>query len=241
MKKLLLILALLLVMTSLYGCSNKSFEYEGDYLDLYTEALYSIPGTKGFIQSEIRFDPEITIIEYDDYGRVLFVYYEGNDISTYSLLVMQYSNENEACFYSTNSYISSSGNEFDENDILKLKEDNDWNNEIIQANCSCEQINASKKTSPLSYEQIRPFYELVFPDDEHFSDDRTLEYYLTDEYGRVLIVAEARFSNQWAVMLFNPDATYDSDNGYHIFTDFYTYQNDLTDFKELNHWNEPFE
>lgn len=239
MRKLLLILTLLLVIACMYSCGNQSFEYEGEYVNLYSQALNSIPGTEGFIQSEIRFDPEINILEYDDNGRILFTYHEGNKISPYSLLIMQFSNENEVCYYPENSFISSSENVFDDIDISQLKADNDWNAEIIQTKCNCVPIKTSKDPLLLSYEQIKPFYEFVFPGDENFSDDRMLKYFLSDDYGRVLIVAEARLTDEWAIMMFLQDGTYDSENGYLILTDFYTYQKSLHDFLEDVSWNAP--
>ncbi|MGD9910374.1 MAG: hypothetical protein AB7U79_07235 [Candidatus Izemoplasmatales bacterium] len=239
MRKLIMIFTMLLVIFGIQSCRNYSFEYEGDYSNLYTQALNVIPGTKGFIQSEIRFDPEIDILEYDDNGKILFTYFEGNNISSYSLLVMQYSDENEVCYYSNLNFISSSDNEFSESEIEEIKIDNDWNSEIDNNRIKCSEIARTKQDSPLTYEQIAPLYEYIFPDDEHFPDDRNLDYYISDDYGRVLIVAEARLSDEWVIMLFNSDGTYDSEVGYRTFTDYFTYQDGLIDFLESSPWNEP--
>ncbi len=239
MKKIIMILTVCLVSVGIYSCGNYSFEYEGDYSNLYTQAINVIPGTKGFIQSEIRFNPEIDILEYNDNGKILFTYFEDNNISSYSLLVMQYSDENEVCYYSDQNFISSLDNEFSESEIEEIKIDNDWNSEIDGNRIKCSEIARTKQDSPLTYKQIAPLYEYIFPDDEHFPDDRNLDYYISDDYGRVLIVAEARLSNEWVIMLFNPDGTYDSEEGYRIFTDYFTYQEDLNDFLESSPWNEP--
>lgn len=238
MKKIVSIL-IIIVSILLYSCQEQSFEYGGEYLDLYTQAINNIPGAKGFIQSEKRFDPEIVVLDHDDYGRVLYQYYEGNNISRYSLLIMQYSNQQEVCYYSDKTFISSIDNVFNENDITQLKTDNDWNIEISENKQDCFPINSSKDQSPISYEQIKPLYEQIFTDDDIYSDDRMLNYFLSDDYGRVLIVAEARLSDKWVIMMFYPDGSYDRTKGFKIFTDYYTYQETLQSFLNDVGWNTP--
>ena len=228
-----------MLLVFLAGCTHEKYTYTGDYPDLYTEAIYTIPDTAGFMLSEIYENPRITFIESDEYNRVLFQYFEGNNISTYSLLVVQYSKKDEVCFYSGKNYISSSSDEFDETRISQLKVDNDWNIELDENKCDCVQIVTSKAPLPLPFEQIKPFYELVFPGDEHFSDDRWIRYYQSDNYGRILITVEARNVDEWAIMMFYPDGTFDSQNGFLVLSDYYTYQNQLEEFKDNNNWNEP--
>ncbi|MDY0139211.1 MAG: hypothetical protein RBR50_05905 [Candidatus Izemoplasmatales bacterium] len=237
MKKLYLILHTLLLLI-LIGCTSKTFSYTGDYLDFYTEAIYTIPDTSGFMISEIYENPRIELIESDEYDRKLYTYFEGNNISTYSLLVMQYSTEDEVCFYSGKNFISSFTGEFNDDDIAKLKLENDWDTDLDENKCNCISITTYKEPLPLSYEQIKPFYEYVLPGDEHFSDDRWIKYFISDNYGRVLVTVESRYSDKWVVMLFNPDGTFDNENGYLILTDYYTYQYELETFKDNNGWNE---
>lgn len=238
MKKIILILYSIMLIF-LISCTHETYTYSGEYPDLYTEAIHSIPGTSGFMLSEIYENPRIELIESDDYNRKLFKYYEGNNISTYSLLILQYSTGDEICFYSENNYISSSTEEFEETSISQLKLDNDWNIELDENKSVCVSITTSKSSIPLSYEQIKPFYESIFPGDKHFSDDRWIRYYQTDNYGRILLTVEARNVDEWAIMMFNQDGTYDSQYGYLVLSDYYTYQNQLKEFKVTNNWNEP--
>ena len=70
MKKIVSIFTIIIVSILLISCQEQSFEYEGEYLDLYTQAINNIPGAKGFIQSEKRFDPDIVVLVHDDYGRI---------------------------------------------------------------------------------------------------------------------------------------------------------------------------
>ena len=239
MKKIFIILIALLIIP-LASCTDITYSYSGDYPDLYSVVLYSIPDTIGYFSSEIMENPRIELLETDDFGRKLFMYYEGNSVSTYSLVIQQYSLENEVCFYSDYDFISSPSEQFSEEAISLLKTNNDWNNELQESNCECKQQITKKGQVPLSFDQIQPFYEIVFPGDEHFSDDRWIRYFLTDDYGRILVTVEARNKDEWAVMAFNPDATYDAENGYLVLTDFFTYQSLLKDYKETIGWNEPF-
>ncbi len=240
MKKMCLILCTLLSVL-LVSCTNEPSEYTGEYPELYSVAINSIPDTFGFFVTEIIENPRIELIESDNYNRRLFLYFEGNNISTYSLLVVQFSTENEVCFLSGQNYISSPSEDFDETSISQLKIDNDWNTELSEDKCDCVPITTSKDPLPLSYEQIKPFYESVFPGDEHFSDDRWIRYFISDDYGRILITVEARNVDEWAIMMFYPDGTYDSEDGFLIFTDFYTYQGQLVDYLENANWNEPLQ
>jgi hypothetical protein len=240
MKKINLVFYLILLVF-LAACTHETYTYTGDYPDLYTEAIYSIPNTSGFILSEIYESPRIKFIESDNHNRKLFLYYEGNNISTYSLLILQYSTGDEVCFYFDNNYISSPTEEFEETSISQLKSDNDWNIELDESKSECVSITSSKAPLPLSYEQIKPFYESVFPGDKHFSDDRWIRYYQSDSYGRILVTVEARNVDEWAIMMFYPDGTFDNQNGFLVLSDYYTYQNQLEEFKEDNNWNEPLD
>lgn len=238
MKKIL-ILFCAIGLTLLSGCTTNTFSYTGDYGDLFSVVMFSIPNTLGYFSSEIIENPRIELLETDDYGRKLFFYYEGNNVSTYSIVIQQYYSENEVCFYSDINFISSPSEQFSENAISQLKTDNDWNTEIQEGKCECKPQISSKGPIPLSFDQIQPFYEIVFPGDEHFSDDRWIRYFISDEYGRVLVTVEARNVDEWAVLAFYPDGTFDAENGYLLLSDYFTYQTLLEEFKKSINWNNP--
>ncbi|MDD3127215.1 MAG: hypothetical protein PHT27_06335 [Candidatus Izemoplasmatales bacterium] len=241
MKKIVLFICLVIFSLSLSGCKPDSYIYDGDYPEVYSVVLNTIPGAEGYMLSECYQDPRIEFIEEDQFGRKMYLYYEGKSISTYSLIIVQYSDAVETCYYLNRNFISSNENNFTESNINSFKAENDWNCEINNDEFTCIPISTLKGPSPLTYEQIKPFYEEIFPGDEHFSDDRWIEYFVSDEYGRIMFTVEVRFESKWAIMMFFPDGTYDSENGFLILTDFYTYQNQLKEFEESNNWNEPLE
>ena len=57
------------------GCTYK--EYKGEYPDLYTVAINSILWNNGHSYgADKAVDSNIEVIETDEYGRILFSYYE---------------------------------------------------------------------------------------------------------------------------------------------------------------------
>jgi hypothetical protein len=241
MKKIFLLVVMVFLLMTITSCTCEPYIYDGEYPEVYSVVLDTIPGVEGYMLSEIYQNPRIELIEEDQFGRKMYLYYEGKSISTYSLVIVQRSDATKAYYYLNRNYISSNENNFTESNINIFKADNDWDSDFNNDECTSILISTLKGTSPLTYEQIKPFYEYVLPGDEHFSDDRWIEYFISDEYGRIMITVGARFEAKWAIMMFFPDGTYDSENGYLILTDFYTYQNQLKEFKENNNWNEPLE
>lgn len=241
MKRLLIIIAIITLSSLVVACVPVEFEYNGDYPDLYSVAINSIPLAQGFEQSEIRFDPIITIMDEDDFGRILFYYTENSPVSTDSMVIMQKSDEEHVFFYPDYNFISSSSNVFSEETIKGLKDMNDWNMEYDETKCVAFPISNKKNASPLTYEDIKPFYEYVFSSDEYFDDDRWIEYFISDQFGRSMYAILARGMGRYAVLMFEPDGTYDIENGYIIFTDFFCYQTALKEFKINNGWNTPLD
>ena len=74
MKKILSIV-LLIFMMILTSCGYKG--YSGDQLDLYSVAINSVLWLNGHSWSaDFECDPQIEIIDEDQYGRIMFTYYE---------------------------------------------------------------------------------------------------------------------------------------------------------------------
>jgi len=76
--KIVLLLVCILFIAS--ACSNGrrtgEFTYDGAYPELYTLAVNSLLGARGFRIEGIRANPPMTILETDSYGRILFRYNE---------------------------------------------------------------------------------------------------------------------------------------------------------------------
>ena len=64
-----LIVLVILIFTT--GCTQRPYEYQGEYPELYSIAINSLLGAKGYYQAGEQGiqDPEIIFIEEDEYGR----------------------------------------------------------------------------------------------------------------------------------------------------------------------------
>lgn len=115
MRKLCAI-ALLLVLTLLIltGCYSG---YSGEHIDLYTVAINSLLWTNGWSMGyEARIDSEITILEQDSYGRVLFEYSESlfaSGVSFSSIVVMQNCSDNFVYYYEDINFVSKEKEAYD--------------------------------------------------------------------------------------------------------------------------------
>lgn len=137
--------------------------YLGNYLDLYSVAINSVDGLKGFIHSEIGHPSVVELIETDSYGRSLFVYCEEDyrEHSIVYLMISQGRTTGGAIFYSginyiydalsdnnvvhifghnRSSYLEHPLNDFTESEIEELKSKNDWNQPLNYAKCKTVSI-----------------------------------------------------------------------------------------------------
>ena len=80
--------------------------YSGEHTDLYAVAVNNIFGVQGYLSNgEAVYDPEIHIVETDNYGRTLFFYSEYYDALDSQInygmafVVMQYSKDGYAYYY----------------------------------------------------------------------------------------------------------------------------------------------
>ena len=239
MKKTLIILILItaMLLTSCFG----EYEYSGDYPELFSVSINSLLWTMGqSYGADFVCDPEIKIIEQDQYGRILFEYEEAyfGDLEFKSLLIMQHSDENRVYYYEDINFISKEIDGpnvvFDAEDIEALKLNNDWGKEVNLEKCVKKEISQSKEDPPV--EEAK--FDEIFSDYEGYSFNRT---YLStqDEYGRYLCHSRIRITNgdtyseKYVVVLFQTDLSYLIMEPSSILE----YQNELKEFKELNNWN----
>ncbi len=141
----------------LYGCifhRENPYPYRGEYKELYTTAIYSIPDAEGYKNhGEGAFSSDIYIWEQDDYGRTLFSYCEdyGNDI--FGLVISQAYDDANVYFYPDINYalafidseylyekinedhLKNKTEEFYLENKDKLKEKNDWNKPLDKSKC----------------------------------------------------------------------------------------------------------
>lgn len=262
MKKKFAVLIMLYVCIAfvLAGCEYKG--YEGENKDLYSVAVDSLLGSRGYnmINGEAFIDPIITILEEDEYGRILFYYFEDSQISTHSLLICQSSDDEYAYYYPDQNYISAPTEEFSNDDIADLKEKNDWNKEINKAKCVKVKL-MQKKIQPRISKDMKKKFDILCQKvatengckGEEPTVFRYADYCTSDNYGRKLyyvwgvhrdVKGEGISPNSQTmyfdlVMVFNPDDTYDETICVMKLEDKYNYQEDLKAFKDLNNWNKP--
>lgn len=159
MKKLsALVLLLVLTLLILTGCYSG---YSGEHTDLYTIAINSILWTLGHsFGADFYIDSEIEVLERDQYGRILFTYYErsysGDNISFSSLVICQSSNEHYAFYYEDVNFIVKEQatdipwpvNEFTNEEIEQLKLANDWNKPLNLEKCIKKELTTEKPDIP---------------------------------------------------------------------------------------------
>lgn len=158
MKKVLSILLCCIILFAcslgLSGCIFNSFPYRGEYKELYTTAIYSIPDAEGYMHhGEGAYSSDIYIWEQDHYGRTLFSYCEDYGNQIFGLVISQAYDETNVYFYPDINYAltlidSDSLYEGAKDDHLKkkteafylenkekLKEENDWNKPLDKTKC----------------------------------------------------------------------------------------------------------
>ena len=152
------IISLLLILISLFGLSSCIFEnpypYRGEYKELYTTAIYSIPDAVGYMHhGEGAYNSDIYIWEQDNYGRKLFSYCEDYGNQIFALVISQASDETNVYFYpdinyaltfidsdysyegATDDHLKNKTQEFYMESKDELKEKNDWNKPIDKSKC----------------------------------------------------------------------------------------------------------
>ena len=157
MKKILSLLVIFISALALSGCHlfiENAYPYRGEYIELYTTAIYSIPDSYGRMDhGEGAFTADIHVWEQDDYGRTLFSYCEDYDNEVFGLIICQGYDETNVHFYSDSNYVltlmesdhlySTLDEDYLKNRTHafylenkdKLKAENDWNQPIDKSKC----------------------------------------------------------------------------------------------------------
>lgn len=133
--------------------------YTGEYPQLFTVAVNSIPDAKGYYVSEVKHQPGISLIEEDSQGRQMFCYCEDDNNGTVMYLLICHSYDDENAYYYEGAYTCApvSGNprnrikaggtkfpstlvspmlDFTDEQVEMLKEVNDWDRELNLSKCT---------------------------------------------------------------------------------------------------------
>ncbi len=93
----------LLSCLSLSGCifnKENPYPYRGEYKELYTTAIYSVPNAEGYMHhGEGAYSSDICIWEQDPYGRTLFSYCEDYSNQIFGLVIAQTYDKANVYFY----------------------------------------------------------------------------------------------------------------------------------------------
>ena len=268
-RRVLIVFSLAIVIIfGVSGCWNRN--YRGDYPELFTVAMNSLLGATG-LTLHMRPDPMITIMEEDNYGRVLFLYAEGGEVNTLSLLISQKSDDRHVYFYPHYNFISFET--FEEmsfwvgpsrelrldrfhpeviEKIGELKEVNDWNQELNLDIAVRARIVLRNEDGPVRNRRLIEAYNTTFGDDAARHPIYNTVFLTTDDYGRSVYLGTSKYLREeyedlrtsrqrHVVMFFQPDGTFDEVKGVMELVDTQNYQTALREFKELNGWNQPFE
>jgi len=257
MKKLRLVFASIICLFTLSSCYIFiPYEYEGEHPELLTEAINSLLWASGnIVDGEPIYDPYIEVIDEDDYGRILFKYSEDLSGEIYNLLILQ-ATDNELIFYYEDINYLLYDCVTDDDKVQTFLLDNDWNQEINYEKCKSIIVNTNKDDDGPLCEGlfgsrcinncIETFYE-----EATGAGYRTSLFSQEDIFGRSIYVAfgykdiyvdgvfYGRSDRIEAVLLFNPDGTYDIATGYFILDESlqYNYKEALIELKANNGWN----
>ena len=221
-KAIVLILIIATLTLSLSSCLMYGFgmllfgyEYDGGHDDLYTVAVNNMFYIQGYTNNgEITYNPEISIIETDNYGRTLFFYnesYGAKETYTMAFLIMQKSEDGYVYYYQDECYLpfiddsdyfwhgTKNGEDYKKAvdmsaDLIKaLKDKNDWNKEITIGKCHKAKIETDiSERGELaldSYDFDEIIYKKAKKNGYTGNDDqmvRTIRYVNSDRDGKEL-------------------------------------------------------
>lgn len=241
--------------------------YEGVYSAFYTEAIYSLLGNRGyFFDGEILADPDIIIIEEDDFGRTMFSYVENNSINSFNYLIAQKTDNQYVYFYPDFNFISSEYNTYMQtpetvftlDEIDGFKAINDWNLPLDESKMVRFEITNLKEipVSTVPDDTFETLLKAVARRSNYLGDDylyHRSEYFLTDDYGRTMyyvygigddaegtVVSPHSITQYFhAVVIIQPDGTFDVYESIMLLSNLQEYQRNLRAFKIVNRWNQP--
>ena len=252
---ILTIIIIIILLCCFYGCgSNEPFQYSGNDVALYTEAIYSILGADGIQEGSRRnINPSVFILEEDSYGRILFGYYEGSLMRKHQtfLLISQRTEEEFVYYYPDYNFLIVNNEDKRQNtsaeygvdkqswwesapfvdQIAELKAANDWDQEVDLNKC-IKQIVTHRKKDPLSDKEKNELYKETYGKYEK-DGYLYLTYSSMDDEGKFLYFAKEWSSSSldFRMLIVDGDAHYCQK-----ITDPTAYQEELAAFKREHNW-----
>lgn len=227
------------------GCGYKG--YSGKNVDLYTVAVNSVLWNNGYSYSTERvIDPQIEIIETDEFGRTLFTYYEqyysGGGLSFSALIVAQGVVDGVAYYYEDCNFLikeqavhTSDLHDFSEEEKEYLKDLNDWGKTVDFQSCTQKKTDKNKQSIPVDDKII-----ICAAIDEFNLSDKPTNVFVDcltyDSCGNCIVYGMIRVYESDSVYF----GAYINTDGeivdWLVPQDLYNYQNELKNFKKKNGW-----
>ena len=244
---IILVITVVILVMSLTSCGGYK-GYSGDNSELYTVAINSVPWINGYSwTADFVCDPQIEIVEEDDYGRIMFIYHEkfygGSDIGFAALVISQSSNEKEVFYYEDVNYIVKKQETyidavelevFNDEEIEALKSINDWDQEIDYDKCVKKEITNVKATIPYEEEikqQIIDEFDLN-REDKLFMDVLTSN---TDT-SKLIVYGHESINDISFIGLVEHEEGVFKDLKILVPENVYDYQAEFIEFKSNNNW-----
>ena len=245
LKRFALIICLAVLLTALAGCAYKG--YSGKRTDLYTVAVNSLLWNNGYsYKTERVTDPQIEIVETDEFGRTLFTYYEkyyaGANLSFSALIIAQCSLDGYVYYYEDSNYLIKAqelySNElqgFSKEEIDDIKILNDWDKAVDLQKCVKKKISKSKQVIPVNSQTIIEKAVAEFNLNET-NYNINLDCLTGDDNGNFIVYGSIIKSDEnihFAALIKT-----DSENiDWFIPENPYNYQDEFKAFKESNGWS----
>jgi len=229
-------LLVVLIMLLITGCRDTHRHY-GKYPQYFSVAVYSLLGISG------NEDDDIEILEQDSKGRIMFAFTSkwaniDEKIGLYSVMICQKTDSKYSYFYPDYHFVTAhTKEEISEDEITALKNRNDWNKDIDESKMTKVRISRRKKLNSVAGSREKKVLENVVDFDNETvvfgglgtdKDNRWLYYVWVDD-------KDHKYKRSYMLIL-NEDYTYESTYLQQI-DDVWNYQDQLKEFKELNHWS----
>ena len=200
-------IVLVFLMLYIAVLSHEPDYHDEEKMDLYTVAVNNLFAANGYISNgEVTFDPDITIIETDSYGRTLFFYSEcykdgGEPDFGKAFVIMQKSRDGYAYYYPDVCCLPYFDTVSDWEQISEtlppdyfdtFKQENDWGKELEEERCAKLVISGKKQEGALKPKRAQ-FNSIIYPyevrngyvgRDQDFCN--YFRYCETDRFGREL-------------------------------------------------------
>lgn len=262
--KLFALVLVIVFCTTFSACIYKG--YEGENPEFCSIAWASQPMLAGHSSNgEALYDAEVCSLQTDEYGRVLFSYYENSLQTNLLVFVMQYKQGDKAYYYDDYCYTliikenKDQAPDLTSPEIQALKQANDWGKPLDESKCTSTQIVNKKPEGSLKLKD--DFFEKIIRD-YHENSDRYVNpknlsfvsyfrFFVADNYGREIITVythfeehtektELRYSFVFLVLV-NPDKTVNEKAVILLDqTKIQNINNTASQLKAQNGWNTPY-